>query len=80
MVKSLPGMRETQVESLEGKDHLEKGNSNLTPAFSPGESLGQRSLVGFSSWGRQESETTYPLKHHHLRDHLLVLQTSGVLR
>ena len=29
-----------------------------TPAFLPGESHGQRSLVGFSPWGRKESGTT----------------------
>ena len=29
-----------------------------TPVFLPGESHGQRSLVGFSLWGRKESDTT----------------------
>ena len=29
-----------------------------TPAFLPGESHGQRSLVGYSPWGRKESDTT----------------------
>ena len=29
-----------------------------TPVFLPGESHGQRSLVGYSPWGRQESDTT----------------------
>ena len=29
-----------------------------TPVFSSGESHGQRSLVGYSPWGRQESDTT----------------------
>ena len=29
-----------------------------TPAFLPGESHGQRSLVGYRPWGRKESETT----------------------
>ena len=29
-----------------------------TPVLLPGESHGQRSLVGYSPWGRQESETT----------------------
>ena len=29
-----------------------------TPVFSPGESHGQKSLVGHSSWGRNESDTT----------------------
>ena len=29
-----------------------------TPVFLPGESLGQRSLVGYSPWGHKESDTT----------------------
>ena len=32
-----------------------------TPVFLPGESHGQRSLVGCSPWGRQESDTTEQL-------------------
>ena len=33
------------------------GNSN-TPVFLPRESLGQRSLADYSSWGHKESDTT----------------------
>ena len=29
-----------------------------TPVFLPGESHGQRSLVGYSPWGDKESDTT----------------------
>ena len=29
-----------------------------TPVFLPGESYGQRSLAGYSPWGRKESDTT----------------------
>ena len=29
-----------------------------TPVFLPGESHGQRSLVGYCSWGHKESDTT----------------------
>ena len=29
-----------------------------TPVFLPGESHGQRGLVGYSPWGRTESDTT----------------------
>ena len=29
-----------------------------TPVFLPGESQGQRSLLGYSPWGRTESDTT----------------------
>ena len=36
-----------------------------TPVFLPGESHGQRSLAGYRSWGRRESEMTEPLTHAH---------------
>ena len=34
-----------------------------TPVFLPGESLGQRSLAGYSPWGCKESDTTEQLTH-----------------
>ena len=34
------------------------GNGKPTPLFFPGESLGQRSLAGYSSWGHKESNMT----------------------
>ena len=34
-----------------------------TPEFLPGEFRGQRSLVGWSSWGLKESDTTEQLEH-----------------
>ena len=36
---------------------MEKGIAP-TPVFLPGEPQGQRSQVGYSSWGRKESDTT----------------------
>ena len=42
-------MQEMQVLSLSWEDPLEKG-MYPTPVFLPGESHGQRSLVGYSSW------------------------------
>ena len=35
-----------------------------TPVFLPGESHGGRSLVGYSPWGRKESDTTEQLHFH----------------
>ena len=35
-----------------------------TPVFLPGESQGQRSLAGYSLWGRKESDTTEQLSMH----------------
>ena len=46
-VKNLPAMQETWVRSLGWKDPLEKG-MEPTPVFWPGESHGQRSLVGYT--------------------------------
>ena len=39
------------------EDLLEKGWLP-TPVLLPGELHGQKSLVGYSSWGHQESDTT----------------------
>ena len=53
MVKNLPAKQETQemqVSSLDQEDPLEEEMAT-TPVFLPEESHGQRSLVGYSSWG-----------------------------
>ena len=57
MVKNLPTMRETWVQSLGWEDRLEEPRQP-TPVFLPGEFHGQRSLVGYNSWGHRESDTT----------------------
>jgi len=54
-------MQETRVPSLGQEDPLEKGISYPTPVLLPGEFHGQRSLVGYSSWGCKESDTTEQL-------------------
>ena len=63
-VKKPPAVRETWVRSLGRGDPLEEGKAT-TPAFLPGESHGQRSLAGYSPWGRRESDTTEQLKTQH---------------
>ena len=52
VVKNLPAMWETQVQSLGWEDPLEK-KWQPTPVFLPGEFHEQRSLVGYSTWGSQ---------------------------
>ena len=47
MVKNLPTMQETQVQSLGWEDPLEKGWLPM-PVFLPRKLYGQRSLVGYS--------------------------------
>ena len=54
MVKRLPTVRETWVQSLGWEDLLEKG----IPVFLPGKFHGQRSLVVYSPCGHKESDTT----------------------
>ena len=56
-LKRLPAVWETWVQSLGLEDPLEKEMAP-TPVFLPGEFHGQRSLVGYSPWGRKESDTT----------------------
>ena len=51
LVKNLPAMQETWVQSLGWEDPLEKGKA--TPVFWPGEFHGL-----YSPWARKESDTT----------------------
>ena len=50
-------MQETWVRFLGLEDSLEK-EMQLTPVFLPGKPHRQRSLVGYSPWGRKELDTT----------------------
>ena len=52
MVKNLFAMQETQVRFLGGEDALEKGMATHSRLL-PGEFHGQRSLEGYSPWGRK---------------------------
>ena len=54
MVKNLPAMQETWVQSLGQEDPLEKEMATHSSIL-PGEFHGQRSLVGYSPWGHKES-------------------------
>ena len=64
MAKHLPEMQETRVRSLAWEGPLEKEMA-ITLVFLPEEFHGQRSLVGYSRWGRKESDTTERLTHTH---------------
>ena len=50
-------MQETLVEPLGWEDPLGKGMTTLSSILA-GKSHGQRSLAGYSPWGRKESDTT----------------------
>ena len=61
VVKNLPAStRDIRVQSLARKDLLEEGMA--THSSTP-ESHGQRSLVGYSSWGHKESDMTEVTQH-----------------
>ena len=64
VVKNLPakaGDIETRVQSLGREDPLEECTAN---PLLPGESYGQRSLAGYSPWGRKESDITEAVSMH----------------
>ena len=59
MVKNLPAMQKTQVQSLCQEDPLEKGmTTHSRQASLPGEFHRQRSLAGYRPWHRKESDMT----------------------
>ena len=57
MVKRLSTIRQTQVRALGWEDPWRR-KWQSTPVLLHGKSNGQRSLVGYSLWGRKESDTT----------------------
>ena len=57
MVKNLPAVQGTWVQSLGQENPLEKGMAT-TLVFLPGEFHTQKSLEGYSPWDRKESDTT----------------------
>ena len=58
IVKNLPAMQETQVQSLERRE------LHPTPVFFPGISHEQRRLVGYNPWGHKQLDTTEQLSTH----------------
>ena len=60
-VKCLPVMQETWVGRTWVRKIPWRRKCQPTPVFLPGESHGWRSLVGYSLWGRKESDTTEQL-------------------
>ena len=55
-VKNLPALQEMWVQSLGWEDPLEE-SWQPPPVLLPGKSHGQRRLMGYSPWGRRESDT-----------------------
>ena len=72
MVKHHPAMQEIQVWSLGREDPLRR-KWQPTSVILPGKFHGQRSLVGYSPWDCEESDTTERL---HFREICAILQKS----
>ena len=53
---------ESRVQLL-GREDPWRRKWQPTPVFLPGQSYGQRSLVGYSPWGRKEPDTTEATWH-----------------
>ena len=71
MVKNLPACRKPGFDPWVGKFPWRR-EWLPPPVFLPGESYGERSLVGYSPWGHKELDTTellyftllaFPLRH-----------------
>ena len=62
VVRNLPALQETWVQSLGWEDPLEEG-MQPTPVFLPGEFHGQRSLVGYTVHGIAKSQTLLRNQH-----------------
>ena len=56
-IKNLPAMQETQVPTLGQEAPMEKGMVTHSSILD-GEFHGQRSLLGYSPWGRKELDMT----------------------
>ena len=52
------------VGSIPGQEDPLQESMTTTPVFLPGESHGQRSLVGYSPWGCKESDMTKVTWHY----------------
>ena len=79
VVKNLPTTKETQVQSMDWENPLEQGMTTHSSTLAwrtpwteesggvllPGELHGQRSLVGYSPWGRKEPDMTERPTHTH---------------
>ena len=67
MVKNVPAIQETWVQSLPWEDPLEEGMAPGEEYWNPlqysclEKSNGQRSLAGYNSWGHRELDMTEQL-------------------
>ena len=76
MVKNLPAMCETWVQSLGWEDPLEEGMATHSSILA-WTTHGQRNLEGYCPWGSEESDTTEQLSTH---THTLCLIVGATFR
>ena len=74
MVKNLPAIWETWVQSLVQEDPLEGGVATHYNIH------GQRSLAGYGRWGHKESNTTEQLTFSLLHFRLPIYRTVNTLK
>ena len=65
MVKSLPAIRETQVRSLGGEDHMEKKMATSSSILA-WKIPWTEELADYSPWGRKESDMSEATSFHFL--------------
>ena len=75
MIKDLPAFNAENRSSVSGLGRSPaEGNGLPTSVLLPGKSHGWRSLVGYSLWGRKESDRTERLQFHfHFLSNLLIM-------
>ena len=73
IVKNLPAMQETQVQSLGQEDFLEKEMATYSSTLA-WKIHGRRSLVGYSPWDRKELDMTERLHYtlYHMAHEIFV--------
>ena len=64
--KAFPGISLQELIIMQNYDSIRRRKWQPTPVFPPGKSPGQRSLVGYSPWGRKESGMTEQLSTRHV--------------
>ena len=82
LTKNLPAVQQTSVQSLVRKIPWRR-ERQATPAFLPGESHGQRSLVGYSPWGCKAldmTEQTVYILHAQFATTILLQLNEGYYR
>ena len=77
MIKNLPAIWETWVQSLGYKEHLEEVLFIPTAVFLPGVLHGERTLAGYIPWDGKEFDTTEQIRHTRINKRVEREQVTG---